>query len=155
MDRAVRHPDGGLITDSEWSAIRVSARRIVNELSGLPVSNRQAKLRKTKMFYRTHHAREWTNAIARLEAEQPLLKLCASNWKADHVLGNAIQAVLSRESNASKGRHSKKQKGKGKEKGKAKRVNNNSDDENGSDDASGGNGSGGEGASGTSMLVLS
>ena len=24
------------------------------------------------------------NAITRLEAEQPLLKLCAANWKAEH-----------------------------------------------------------------------
>ena len=165
MDRAVRHPDGSTITDSEWSAIKVSARRIVNELSQLPDSNRQAKMRKTKSFYRSQHPKEWTNAIARLEAEQPLLRLCSSNWKADHVLGNAIQANLSRESNASKGKHNKnlkKQKVNAKGKGKGKFSNNDNDDGgtfNGSDDG----GSDGdptlptnEGPSGTnSMSVLS
>ncbi|KAF8816024.1 hypothetical protein BYT27DRAFT_7027805, partial [Phlegmacium glaucopus] len=96
MDRAIRHPDGTMISDSEWSAIKASARRIANELSALPDhihgSSRQARMRKTKMYYQTHYAKDWASALLRLEAEQPLLKLCASNWKADHVLGNSIQA---------------------------------------------------------------
>ena len=100
MDRAVRHPDGTMISDNEWSAIKASSRRIANELAALPDSSRQARMRRTKMYYRTYHAREWTKAILRLETEQPLVKLCSSNWKADHILGNSIQAVLSRESYA-------------------------------------------------------
>jgi len=63
MERAIRHPDGTMITDSEWSAIKASARRIANELAGFPVSARHAKMRRTKLYYRTHYAREWTNAI--------------------------------------------------------------------------------------------
>ena len=114
MKRAIRHPDGTMVTDSEWSAIRASARRIVKKIAGLPVSALQANMRKTKQYYRTHHPRERTNAITRLEAEQPLLKLCSSNWKAEQTLGNSVQAMVSKEN--AKGKRSKdKQKGKGKE----------------------------------------
>ena len=125
MERAIRHPDGTMITDSEWSAIKASARRIANELAGFPVSARHAKMRRTKLYYRTHYAREWTNAITRLEAEQPLLILCSSNWKADQTLGNSIQAILSKESNVNGKRSKNKQKGKG----KAKMVNNGGSDQ--------------------------
>jgi hypothetical protein len=118
MDRSVRHPDGTMLSDSEWSAIKSSARRIANELSTLQDTSRQARMRRTKMYYRTHHAREWSKAILRLEAEQPLLKLCSSNWKADHVLGNCIQAILSKESYAKTKGGRKKQKSKGKEREK-------------------------------------
>lgn len=119
MNRAIRHPDGTMITDSEWSAIRASARRITNELGGLPDSSRQSRMRRTKTYYRTFHPREWTHAVMRLEAEQPLLKLCSSNWKADHTLGNSIQALLSKQSYVKGSRRSKnKQKGKGKEREK-------------------------------------
>jgi hypothetical protein len=139
MDRAVRHPDGTMISDCEWSAIKASARRIANELSALPDSFRQARMRRTKGYYRTHHARDWTRAILRLEAEQPLLKLCSSNWKADHVLGNSVQAVLSKESYAKSKRGKRKQKGKGKERETAKMVSNDDDDsEIGSDDSGNG-----------------
>ena len=139
MDRAVRHPDGTMITDVEWSAIRASARRIANELAGLQDSTRQAKMRRTKMFYRTHHARDWTNAITRLESEQPLLKLCSSNWKAEHTLGNSIQALLSKQSYVSK-RNRTRGKGTGTGKGKGRKL---GSDDDGSDDS--GYGRGGDG----------
>lgn len=44
MDRAVRHPDGTMISDSEWSAIKASARRIANELAALPDTTRQKRM---------------------------------------------------------------------------------------------------------------
>ena len=135
MDRAIRHQDGTMVTNMEWSAIKASARRIANELAGLPdPTNRQARMRRTKMFYRTYHARAWTHAISRLEDEQPLLKLCSSNWKADHTLGNSIQAILSKQMYASK--RNKQKKGKGKEKSKRSDVDN--DDSNNSDYGRGG-----------------
>jgi hypothetical protein len=146
MERVVRQPDGTMITDSEWSAIKSSARRIANELAGLPDSSRKVKMRRTKMYYRTYHTKEWTSAIIRLEAEQPLLTLCASNWKAEHVLGNSIQAILTRESNAnSKGIRNKK-KQKAKSKGKAKAVDGDNNNDSGSDNHESNNvgGNGGE-----------
>jgi hypothetical protein len=128
MDRAIRHPDGTMISDSEWSAIKASARRIANELSALPDTSRQSRMRKTKTFYRTHHAREWTNAIMRLEAEQPHLRLCSSNWKADHVLGNSLIAIASKDSYVKRNKKKQKNKGKEREGGNLKMVNNNSTD---------------------------
>lgn len=127
MERAIRHADGTLLADTEWSAIKSSARRIANELAGLPPSTRQANnARRTKLYYRTYHAREWTNAITRLETEQPLLKLCSANWKAENTLGNSIQAILTKE-NAK----TKRSKNKQKDKGKGKVVNNDGGDESG------------------------
>ena len=148
MDRAIRHPDGTMISNSEWSAIRSSARRIANELRSLPDSgtSRQARMQRTKMYYRTHHPRDWTAAIMRLETEQPLLKLCSSNWKADHILGNSIQAMRTRE----KGKKDLK----GKRKGKQKAVNNDDNDgaSSAGDDDSGNGPRGGVKPSGSSKL---
>jgi hypothetical protein len=141
MDRAVRRSDGTMVSDSEWSAIKASARRIAYELSALPYSSRQGRMRRTKVYYRTHHPREWTSAIIRLEAEQPVLQLCSSNWKADHVLGNSIQAILSTAAYATK-RGKKKQRNKGKEREKVS-----------SDDDSD-NGRGGIEASGSKLLII-
>ena len=96
LDKAIRHPDGRMISQGEWNAIKTSARMIRYELRQLPaVSNRRGKgtQRRTKTFYRTYHPREWTDAIRRLESMQPLLALCANNWKADHVLGNSLLAA--------------------------------------------------------------
>lgn len=153
MDRAVRHPDGTMITDSEWSAIKASARRIANELSALPDTSRQSRMKKTKTFFRAHHAREWTNAIIRLEAEQPHLKLCSSNWKADHVLGNSLVAIASKDSNVK--RSKKKQKNKGKEREGGKVINNNSTGSGIAGDSSGNGLNCGVGeASGTSKLFI-
>jgi hypothetical protein len=145
MERAVRHPDGTMITEIEWSAIRASARRIVNELSNIPDSHRlRPGMRKTKMYYRTYHSKEWTNALNRLESEQPLVGLCSSNWKADHILGNSIQNILTKESYVPKSRRSKKQKGKAKAK-ESDQMNDTNDD----------SVNGGNGVSGTSKSVFS
>ena len=118
--------NGNLITYSEWSAIKALARRIANELGALPNTTHQARMQWTKLYYRTHHARQWTT----LEAEQPLLKLCSSNWKADHVLGNSIQAILSKERYAWTKRGKKNEISK--RKGKKKATTNDSNDSHGS-----------------------
>jgi hypothetical protein len=126
MDRAIRHPDGRMVCDVEWNAIKASARLIVHELASLPQaeSNRIAKVRKTKVFYRSQYPRQWRTAIQQLEDQQPLLKLCASNWKADHVLGNALLAAKDPDALLTKRKKSKdkkkKKQGKGKEKEKEK-----------------------------------
>jgi hypothetical protein len=70
--------------------------------------------------------------------QQPLLKLCASNWKADHVLGNALLAVkdlgaLLTKCRKLKDKKKKQAKGKGKEKEKEKEKNE-SESEDGEDD---------------------
>jgi hypothetical protein len=96
MDRVIRHEDGRMISSMEYSAIKTSARMIRYELRRLPVPHeRRLKgiQRRTKTYYRSFHPNEWKEAIRKLEELQPLLALCTSNWKADHVLGNALLAA--------------------------------------------------------------
>jgi len=127
MDRAIRHENGTMISLSEWNAIKGSARMIRYELQKLPVSDRRGapKKRRGKVYYRSHHPKEWAEAIAKLERLQPLLMLCTSNWKANQVLGNALLAVpngttddSSNESSVPSGAESspRRNKGKGKKK---------------------------------------
>ena len=91
MDRVVRREDGSLISTLEWNAIKASAWLLKHELRLLPTpTDRQAQLQaKTKVYYRSYHSREWLRAVQWLEEEQPLLRLCASHWKAEHVLNGS------------------------------------------------------------------
>jgi hypothetical protein len=92
MEKAIRHNDGTMITSSEWSAIKVSARAVKADLLSLrPPRDRRAKDQsRTKVYFRTYFRHEWDSALAKLESYQPLLALCSSHWKADHVLGNTL-----------------------------------------------------------------
>jgi hypothetical protein len=136
MDRAIRHSDGQMITDTKWNTIKNSARMIKHELHQLPVpQQRLLKSMMTKSYYRINHPKEWQAAILKLETMQPLLQLCASNWKADHVLGIVLQGSPDHGEDTSathpknQSRHKKRQeKEKGREKAEEKELN--------SDDAS-------------------
>ena len=92
MERAIRHGDGTMITASEWAAIKATARMVKSDLLSLPPSrDRRAKERtKSKGYFRTYFRKEWDAAVAKMESVQPLLALCASHWKAEHVLGNTL-----------------------------------------------------------------
>jgi hypothetical protein len=92
MERAIRHSDGTMITSSEWAAIRATARMIKMDLLSLPPSrDRLAKNRtRSKTYFRTYFRKEWDAAVAKMESVLPLLALCASHWKAEHVLGNTL-----------------------------------------------------------------
>jgi hypothetical protein len=92
MDRVIRQEDGTLISTLEWNAIKASARLLKHELRLLPTpADRRAQIQpKTKVYYKTYYPREWSHAVQRLEEEQPLLRLCSSHWKAEHVLNNTL-----------------------------------------------------------------
>jgi hypothetical protein len=45
---------------------------------------------KSKTYFRMYHAAAWTEVIQKLERLQPLVALCALNWKAEHVLNNTL-----------------------------------------------------------------
>jgi hypothetical protein len=81
-----------MISASEWAAIKATARMVKAELLSLPPSrDRRAKDRtKSKVYFRTYFRKEWEAAVAKMESHQPLLALCASHWKAEHVLGNTL-----------------------------------------------------------------
>ena len=92
MERAIRHPDGAMISASEWAAIKATARMVKADLLSLPPPrDRCARERtKSKIYFRTYFRKEWDAAVAKMESHQPLLALCASHWKAEHVLGNTL-----------------------------------------------------------------
>jgi hypothetical protein len=87
MDRVIHHEDGSQITSQEWNTIKASARMLKYELRQLPLPlDRRAQIQsKTKVFYKQYYPKEWTRMILQLEEDQPLLKLCCSHWKAEHV----------------------------------------------------------------------
>jgi len=92
MEWAVRHLDGSLITSNEWTAIKASARLIKAQLLllGPPRDQCTQSRRKTKAYFRKYFPKEWEAALLKLEMQQPLLRLCGSYWKAEHVLGNTL-----------------------------------------------------------------
>lgn len=101
MERAIRHPDGRMISSAEWAAIRATSRQICAELAMLhiPSDGRQRGRSRTagskgptKTALRTWHAAKWREAIARMEKNHPILALCASHWKAEHTLGLTLMA---------------------------------------------------------------
>jgi hypothetical protein len=100
MEKALRHDDGTMITSSEWSAIKVSARAVKADLLSLPPprDQRAKDQSRTKVYFRTYFRREWDSAVAKLESYQPLLALCSSHWKADHVLGNTLLVKVTEQS---------------------------------------------------------
>ncbi|KAI0044239.1 hypothetical protein FA95DRAFT_1625999 [Auriscalpium vulgare] len=93
MRHCIRQADGRLINDVTYRQIRTSARIVKADLTALPIAaGYHGKLRH-KAYYRTHHAKKWNDAIARLEVMQPLLALCGNHWKAEQVLGNSLRGT--------------------------------------------------------------
>ena len=94
MEQCIQHSDGTMITSSEWSAIKATGRLIKAELLALkPTSSRDRRVmskRKTKSYFCSFYPNEWHAALLKMEQQQPLLALCASHWKADHVLRNSL-----------------------------------------------------------------
>jgi hypothetical protein len=102
MEKAIRHEDGTMISPAEWAAIKATSRLVKIDLLSLPqprAGGRRVKDRpKTKTFFRSYYPKEWFAALNKMERLQPLLVLCAAQWKADHVLGNSL---LTKSSNMS------------------------------------------------------
>jgi hypothetical protein len=94
MDKVIRHADGSMISKGEWSAIVASANLVKMDLMHLNCPNPPKKfLPKTRPYYKAYFRKEWNAAVLRLERMQPLLELCATHWKAEHVIGNALHRV--------------------------------------------------------------
>ena len=94
MEKCIRNEDGSPISSAQWRAIKLTARTVaLSHLLSLPISNTQ--IPRTKIHYRQHHFNAWTTAVHDLEDRQPLLRLCESSWKAEHVLGATLLASAS------------------------------------------------------------
>lgn len=94
MNTAVRNPDGSSITDGVWDAIKSSSRQVAQSLLSMIPTGREAHRSQTKKFFKTSYSNEWSQCITHIEQLQPLLQLCASHWKAEHVLGGTLASIV-------------------------------------------------------------
>lgn len=104
MHTAIRNTDGTLITNGVYDAIKMSSRIVAQALVAVELKGRNVGRAKTKQLFKQFFDVEWSEAITQLEELQPILQLCASHWKAEHVLGaslTSIQANNSRGGNSS------------------------------------------------------
>ena len=97
MQRCIRHPDGCMISDSEWKSIREAACIVSHTwIESIDTSTRlMPGKRRKKKFYKLHFPSEWDTALQELERMAPLLSLCAVSWKADQVLGSVLPDEVS------------------------------------------------------------
>ena len=105
MEKAIQHKDNTLINAGEWPAIKANARAIANrDLLPLPIP-RDVPLsmkKKTKTFFTKYHFKHWTDAVLKLEEQEPLLTLCATHWKAEHILNAILTGASDQKASMSK-----------------------------------------------------
>ena len=92
MQHCIHHPNGRMISDSEWKSIREAA-CIVSPtwIESIDTSTRLTLGKQCKKkFYKLHFPLEWDTALRELERMAPLPSLCAMSWKADQVLGSVL-----------------------------------------------------------------
>ncbi|RDB18065.1 hypothetical protein Hypma_000932 [Hypsizygus marmoreus] len=92
MEKCIRHADGQTISSAEYQAIKNTARMVKHDLLHLPVIKDAKLVPGLKKYYLEYYRPQWNQAIARLESQQPLLSLCASHWKAEHVMSTALRS---------------------------------------------------------------
>ena len=58
--------------------------------------------KKTKTFFIKYRFKHWTDTVLKLEEQEPLLTLCATHWKAEHVLNTILTGASDQKASASK-----------------------------------------------------
>jgi hypothetical protein len=92
MQKSIRHPDGTALALSEYRTILALGKEVIREiLLPLPEPRNWDRTRKTKTYYMSNHAGEFTKAVRALEQKEILLSYCAGSWKAEHVLMGLLQ----------------------------------------------------------------
>ncbi|KAF8148931.1 hypothetical protein B0H34DRAFT_736008 [Crassisporium funariophilum] len=125
-------PDVNMTVSNKTSGHNVVSNHLIN----LPdPMDRMGKGKcRTKTWYSTWHRKEWLAAILDFEVQQPLLRLCASNWKANHMLG-ALLLSDNQSAKTKKKRHTDRMAGKkSKGKGKAQAATSGEEEEDDTDD---------------------
>lgn len=89
MRFAVRHEDGRILDKFEWNEIRASTKALLLKNFRFPIPQHM-----TVKNFKASHREEWLRAVMELEDEQPLLKLCSSHYKADHLLTGVLTYQL-------------------------------------------------------------
>lgn len=100
MEKCIRHEDGSEISSKEWNSIKASARLLVNIylIALKSPADPSAKMRtKTKTYYSKYFPQVWSDVVEKLEDGQPLVGLCASHWKAEHIIANCLQVNIDNE----------------------------------------------------------
>lgn len=46
------------------------------------------------MYYSKYYPQVWSDVLEKLEKNEPLLRLCAAHWKAEHIISNCLQAII-------------------------------------------------------------
>jgi hypothetical protein len=89
MASSLRHENGDVVAPSLYKAIRASGQVLVENVlfKDLPKDITYQNCRRTKRFFMDNYKGTWDKVIHQYETEQPLLRLCAGHWKAEHMLG--------------------------------------------------------------------
>jgi hypothetical protein len=94
MALAIRRPDGKKISPQEYSKIRCAtdliAKRLINTVNSDPRAAMHVSTPQTKTFFKKWFEDELNQAILDLEAQQTLLHLCASHWKAEAMITQVL-----------------------------------------------------------------
>jgi hypothetical protein len=105
MEKCIRNSQGEVISTSEYNAIKSTARMLVNiHLAplGTPADPAARMKTKTKTYYKKYFLPNFRDVLDKLEAQEPLLTLCAARWKAEHIVGNCLTAIVDTEKSAKK-----------------------------------------------------
>jgi hypothetical protein len=105
MEKCVRNSQGETISASEFNAIKTTARMLVNihlVPLGTPADPAAKMMTKTRKYYKKYFLQNFKDVLDKLEAQEPLLALCAARWKAEHILANCLTAIVDAEKAAKK-----------------------------------------------------
>ena len=105
MEKCVRNSEGETISTSEFNAIKTTARMLVNihlVPLGTPADPAVKMMTKTRRYYKKYFLQNFKDVLDKLEAQEPLLTLCAARWKAEHIVANCLTAIVDAEKAAKK-----------------------------------------------------
>jgi hypothetical protein len=105
MEKCIRNSTGETISSSEYNAIKTTARMLVNihlVPLGTPADPAARAKTKTKTYYKKYFLQNYKDVLDKLEAQEPVLTLCAARWKAEHIISNCLTAIVDTEKAAKK-----------------------------------------------------
>ena len=105
MEKCIRNSEGNTISTSEYNAIKATARMLVNihlVPLGTPADPAARGKTKTRTYYKKYFLQNFKDVLDKLEAQEPLLTLCAARWKAEHIVANCLTAIVDAEKAAKK-----------------------------------------------------
>lgn len=107
MELCIRDRKGRRISASAYRGVRTTARMLIyRDLFNLPAPDDPAarKMKKTRTFYQRYYPEQYRALLTKLEEHEPLLTLCATQWKANHVVGQCLQGITEKDAKSNKKR---------------------------------------------------